>query len=78
MQRFQNRDVYKCTLYGIAGIKEPLLRLALKLSLNARSFLVSLSLSRIATANTGVAVHTTHFTRQDACQCKIYIKRIHC
>ncbi len=35
--------------------------------------IILLSLSRIAIANTGVAVHTTHFTRQDACQCKIYI-----
>ncbi len=52
----------------IAGIREPLFFLAL----NSQSFLVSLSLLRFAIARTGAAVLTTHFTRLDACQCKIY------
>ncbi len=55
----------------IACIREPLLCLALKLLLNARSFLVSLTLSRLTITRTGAAVLTTHFSRFYACRCKI-------
>ncbi len=55
---FQDHDPPPPLLYinDIAGIREPLLCLALKLLFNARSFLVSLS--RFAITNTGVAVLT--------------------